>query len=71
LHGSGSFHHPAKKGKKDFDFYWFMTSLGYFLSLKTNVNVPSKSKKQQNFEKNLFLLKATDEKSRIRIWSLI
>jgi hypothetical protein len=51
--------------KKNLDFYCYVTSL-WVLSLKTDVNVPSKSKKQ----KNLFfvdILKATDEKSRIRI----
>jgi hypothetical protein len=37
--------------KKDLDFYCFVTSL-CLLSLKTDVNVPSKSKKQEN----LFLL---------------
>jgi hypothetical protein len=41
-----------------------------FLSWKTDANVPSKSIKQKNLEKNLFfsgILKVTDEKSRIRI----
>ncbi len=42
-----------------------------FLSMKTDVNVPSKNNKQKNFEKeNLFfvgILSATDEKSRVRI----
>jgi hypothetical protein len=40
--------------------------------LKTDVNVPSKSKKQKRLEKGLLffdILKATDEKRRIRIWS--
>jgi hypothetical protein len=38
--------------------------------MKTDVNVPSKSNKQKFFEKNLVfvgILKATDDKCRIRI----
>jgi hypothetical protein len=44
-----------------------------FLSLKTDVNVPEKSNKQQkNLKKNTFFdLVASDEKSRIRIRILI
>ncbi len=37
--------------------------------MKKNLNVPSKSNKQKNYENNLFfvgILKVTDEKSRIR-----
>ncbi len=41
--------------KKNFDFYCFVTSF-WLLSLKNDVNVPSKSNKQQNFQKNSFLL---------------
>jgi hypothetical protein len=45
-----------------------------FFSLKADVKVPSKSNKQKNFETNLIfvdILKATDEKSRIRILNRI
>jgi hypothetical protein len=45
--------------------------LGDFLSLKTDVNVPTESNKQNKLEKNLFfvsILEVTDEKSRIRSW---
>ncbi len=48
----------------------FCDNLFDFLSLKTDVNVPSKSNEQKNFEKTYFFvcnLKATDEKSRIRL----
>jgi hypothetical protein len=41
-----------------------------FLSLKNDVNVPSKSNKQKNFVKNSFfvgVLEVNDENSRIRI----
>jgi hypothetical protein len=40
--GSGSFYHHAKNSKKNLDSYYFVT-LFDFLSLKNNVNVPSKS----------------------------
>ncbi len=41
-----------------------------FLSLKKDVNVPSKSNKQKSFEKKIIfvdVLKVPDENSRIRI----
>ncbi len=41
-----------------------------FLSLKSDVNVPSKSNKQKNLGKKIIfvgILKAADEKSRIRV----
>jgi hypothetical protein len=44
--GSGSFYHHAKNSKKNLDSYYFMT-LFDFLSLKNDVNVPSKSNKQK------------------------
>ncbi len=58
---------PSKLSKKNLDFFcdFFMTF--YLRRLETDVNLPSKSKKQNN----LFLfdiLKATDEKSKIRSW---
>jgi hypothetical protein len=64
------------KSKKNLDFYCFVTSPYDFLSyFKIDVNVSSKSKKPKEFEeKNLFfvgILKATDEKSRIRTLSRI
>jgi hypothetical protein len=37
----------SKKSKKNLDSYCFVTSFG-FLSLKNDVNVPSKSNKQKN-----------------------
>jgi hypothetical protein len=40
--------------------------------MKIDVNVPSKSNKQKNFEKNIFfvgILSGTDEKSSIRQWN--
>ncbi len=49
--GSGSFHEQAKKSKKNLEFYYFVTSFDFFLSLKTDVIVPSESNKQ-----NFFLL---------------
>ncbi len=58
--GSGSFHQQAKKVRKTLIFT-ILRLLFDFLSMKTDVNVPSKSKKQ----KNLFfvgILSATDEK---------
>jgi hypothetical protein len=51
----------------------FLLLFDFFLSLMTDVNVPSKSKKQKNFRKKFFvdILSATDRKSRIRSWSRI
>jgi hypothetical protein len=46
--GSGSFYHQAKIVKKNLDSYCFVTLLD-FLSLKNDVNVPSKSNKQKTF----------------------
>jgi hypothetical protein len=43
---SRSFHQQAKKSKKNHDFYYFVTSFD-FLSMKTDVNGPSKSNKQK------------------------
>ncbi len=43
--GSGSFYH-CKNSKKNLDSYYFVTLLD-FLSLKNDVNVPSKSNKQK------------------------
>ncbi len=43
---------------------WFLYE---FLSSKTDVNVPSKSKKQKTLFFFVDTMKATDEKSRIRI----
>ncbi len=58
--GSGSFHKQATKFRKT-----------WFLSLKTDVNVPTKSNNQCKLEKKLIfcrhLFKVTDEKGRIRI----
>ncbi len=73
LYGSGSFNQQGKKVRKTlilliYDFFFNITSL------KTSINVTSKSNKQENFEKYLFLagfLSATDEIrifSRIRQW---
>ncbi len=59
----------SKKSKKNLNLYYFVTFFDY-LSLKTDVNVPSKSKMQKHFEKKKFffdILSATDEKSRIWI----
>ncbi len=39
---------PIKNSKENLDFYCFVTSF-LLLSLKTDVNVPSKSKKQKTF----------------------
>ncbi len=46
-----------------------VTTFNDFLSLKNDINVPSKSNKQKNLEKIIFvgILKVTDEKSRIQI----
>ncbi len=50
--GSGSFYHHAKIVRKTFDSYYFVT-LFDFLSLKNDVNVASKSNKQNNCIKKL------------------
>ncbi len=60
----------SKNSKKNLDFYCFVTSL------KTDSNVPSKSKKQNTLKKkkNIFfvdILKATNENSRNRILTLV
>jgi hypothetical protein len=59
-----------QKNKKNLESYYFVT-LFDFLSLKNNVNVPSKSNKQKKLcYKNYFsagILKVNDENSRIRI----
>ncbi len=39
---------PSKNSKKNLDSYCFVTSCG-LLSLKNDINVPSKSNKQKNF----------------------
>ncbi len=44
--GSGSFYSSCKNSKKNLDSYFFVTLL-YFLSLKNDVNVASKSNKQK------------------------
>jgi hypothetical protein len=44
--GSGSFYHHAKNGKKSLYSFYFVTFFD-FLSLKNDVNVPSKSIKQK------------------------
>jgi hypothetical protein len=64
--GSGSFYHQAKIVRKT----WIPTVLlllSDFLSLKNDVNVPSKSRKM--WKKIVFVgvLKANDENSEIRI----
>jgi hypothetical protein len=59
----------SKNCKKNLDSYCFVTFF-YFLSLKNDVNVPSKSNKQKNFEQNSFfvdVLTVNDENRRIRI----
>jgi hypothetical protein len=63
--GSGSFHHRAKIYKKNLDFNFLGTSYD-FISLKIDINAPSKSNKQNQ----LFfvgILEVTGEKSRILI----
>jgi hypothetical protein len=60
----------SKDSKKNLDSYRFVTSLYDFLSLKNDVNVPSKSIKQKNLGKKLVfvgILKINDENSRSRI----
>jgi hypothetical protein len=44
---------PSKNSKKKLDYFCFLPFFD-FLSLKTDVNVPSKSIKQKTFFKNLF-----------------
>ncbi len=59
----------CKNSKKNLDSYYFVT-LFDFLSLKKDVNVPSKSNKQKKFNKKLVfdgILKVSDENSRIQI----
>jgi hypothetical protein len=68
---SGSFYHHAKIVRKTLipTVLWLLWD---FLSVKNNINVPSKSNKQQNFFLKLVFvadLKVNDEKSRIRIHS--
>ncbi len=46
-YGSGSFSSSSKNSKKNLDSYCFVTSFD-FLSLKNDVNVPSKCNKQKN-----------------------
>jgi hypothetical protein len=53
-----------QNSKKNLGFYCFVSSFD-FLSLKNDVNVPSKSNKQNNFF--VGVLKVNDENSRIRI----
>jgi hypothetical protein len=67
--GTGPFFYHAKKSKKNLDSYYFVT-LFDFLSLKNDVNVPSKSNKQKKLCSKLVfagILKVNDENSRIRI----
>ncbi len=54
-HGSGSFYHQAKIVRKT-SIPTVLRLLFDFLSLKNDVNVPSKSNKQKNFFKISFLL---------------
>jgi hypothetical protein len=60
----------CKNSKKNLDSYYYVT-LFDFLSLKNDVNVPSKSSKQKIFLKqNLFfvhILRVNDENNRIQI----
>jgi hypothetical protein len=72
-YGSGS---SSKNSKKNLDPYCFVTFCDFFLSLKNDVNVASKSKKVTKLGKIKFfvaILKVTDENSRnpIRIRSRI
>jgi hypothetical protein len=65
--GSRSFYHQAKEVRKT-SIPTGLTSY-VFLSLKNDVNVPSKSNRQKKLDKKLFLitiLKVTEENSRIR-----
>jgi hypothetical protein len=65
---SGSFYHQANIIRKTLipTVLWLLLD---FLSLKNDVNVPSKSNKQKNFFNSFFagVLKVNNEKSRIRI----
>ncbi len=58
----------SKNSRINIDSYRFVT-LYDFLSLKNDVNVPSKSNKHKNSEKKIYvdILKITDENGRIRI----
>jgi len=40
-----------QKNEENLDFYCFVTSFYYFLSLTNDVNVPSKSNKHKNLKK--------------------
>ncbi len=57
-YGSGSFYHHEKKNKKNLESYYFVT-LFDFLSLKNNVNVPSKSNKHKKLCKKISFLLAS------------
>ncbi len=64
--GPSPYINKQKKLMKNLDFYCFVTSLWLFLSLKNDVDVPSKRNKHR--EKKLIfvgVLKVIDEKSRI------
>jgi hypothetical protein len=66
--GSRNFHHQAKLIEKPL-FLLFCDFLMIFLSLKNDVNVPSKSSLPKKLGKKIIfvgVLKVTDEKSRIR-----
>jgi hypothetical protein len=66
LYGSGSFHQQAKKVRKPLIFVTFFG----LLSMKTDVNVPSKSIKQNNLRiKHIFvgILSANDKNCKVRI----
>ncbi len=68
-YGSGSFYNQVKIVRKTL-FSTFFCLLFYFLSLKNDVNVPSKTNKQKIFFLNYFfvgVLKVNDDNSRIRI----
>ncbi len=67
--GSGSFYHKGKIVRQTL-IPTVLLLLFYFLYLKNDLNVPSKSNKQKNFLKKLFLvglLRVNDENRRIRI----
>jgi hypothetical protein len=68
-YGSVSSHHQAKTVRKSLTSTVFnvLYLLYDFLSVKNDVNVPSKSKKQKTFG----ILKVNDKKSKIRIRILI
>ncbi len=53
--GSGSFHQLAKKVRKTLisTIFWVLFDI---LSMKTDINVPSKINKQKIFEKNLYFV---------------